>query len=150
MCYIFEKHRIQGYQIWHNRVWNVKYINTKCLKDPACAMFLKSMGFKDISLNPMLLKNIAHVGSFKHFVFVYLRICVIVYLCIFHLIHGNVIFDILESRAFQNYSTCWVLSLSLLLSLLLSLWNLKNLKNLKKWLAGSLLAHDEHWSSWRS
>ena len=80
-----------------------------------------------ISLNPMLFKNIAHVGSFKHFVFLYLRICVIVYLCILHLIHGNVIFDILESNAFQKYSTCWVLSLSLSLS------NLKNLKNLKKW-----------------
>merc|ERR1712218_212169 len=79
-----------------------------------------------ISLNPMLLKNIAHVGPFKHFVFVYLSICVIVYLCILHLIHGNVIFDILESHAFQKYSTCWVLSLSLSLS------NLKNLKNLKK------------------
>ena len=51
-----------------------------------------------ISLNSMLLKNIAHVGSFKHFVFVYL--------CILHLIHGNVIFDILESHAFQKYSTC--------------------------------------------
>ena len=59
-----------------------------------------------ISLNPMLLKNIAHVGTFKHFVFVYLRICVIVYLCIIHLIHGNVINDILESHAFQEYSTC--------------------------------------------
>ena len=58
-----------------------------------------------ISLNLILLKNIAHVGSFKHFVFVYLRICVIVYLCILHLIHGNVIFDILESHAFQKYST---------------------------------------------
>ena len=66
-----------------------------------------------ISLNPMLFKNIAHVGSFKHFVFLYLRICVIVYLCILHLIHGNVIFDILESNAFQKYSTCCVLSLSL-------------------------------------
>ena len=31
-----------------------------------------------ISLNPMLLKNTAHVGSFKQFVFVYLRICVFV------------------------------------------------------------------------
>ena len=27
----------------------------------------------------MLLNNIAHIGSFKHFVFVYLRICVFVY-----------------------------------------------------------------------
>ena len=58
-------------------------------------------------------KNIAPVGSFKHFVFVNLRICVIVYLCILHLIHGNVIFDILEFHAFQKYGTCWVLSLSL-------------------------------------
>ena len=66
-----------------------------------------------ISLNFMLLKNIAHVGSFKHISFMYLRVCVIMYLCILHLIHGNVIFDILESHAFQKYSTCWVLSLSL-------------------------------------
>ena len=89
-----------------------------------------------ISLNSMLFKNIAHVGSFKHFIFLYLRICVIVYLCILHLIHGNVIFDILESNAFQKYSTCWVLSLSLS--------NLKNLKNLKKWLAGYVIDHDKH------
>ena len=25
-----------------------KYTNTKCLKDPTCAIFLKSIGFKDI------------------------------------------------------------------------------------------------------
>ena len=25
-----------------------KYTNTKCLKDPTCATFLKSMGLKDI------------------------------------------------------------------------------------------------------
>ena len=25
-----------------------KYTNTKCLKDPICAIFLKSMGFEDI------------------------------------------------------------------------------------------------------
>ena len=56
-----------------------------------------------ISLNPMLLKNIAHVGSFKHFVFVYLR-----YLCILHFTHGKVIFDILESHVFEKYDTCWV------------------------------------------
>ena len=49
-----------------------------------------------ISLNPMLLKSIAHVGSFKHFVFAYLCICVFVYLCILYLIHGNVIFYILN------------------------------------------------------
>ena len=32
-----------------------------------------------ISLNPVLLKNIAHVWSFKHFLFVYFFICVFVY-----------------------------------------------------------------------
>ena len=58
-----------------------------------------------ISLNPLLFKNIAHVGSFKHAVFVYI---VFVYLCLLHLIHGDVIFDILEPPAFQKYSTCWV------------------------------------------
>ena len=26
----------------------LKYTNTKCLKDPTCAIFLKSRGFKDI------------------------------------------------------------------------------------------------------
>ena len=34
--------------------------------------------------------------------------CVFACLCISLLIHGNVIFDILESHAFQKYSTCWV------------------------------------------
>ena len=56
MCYIFEKHEIQGYQIWHSPVSNViytntqkcKYTNAKWLKDPTCAIFFKSMGFKDI------------------------------------------------------------------------------------------------------
>ena len=32
-----------------------------------------------ISLNNMLFKNVAHIGSFKHFVFLYLRVCVFVY-----------------------------------------------------------------------
>ena len=49
-----------------------------------------------------------------------------------YLTHENIIFDILESHAFQKYSTCWVLSLSLSLS------NLKNLKNLEKWVAAAL------------
>ena len=35
--------------------------------------------------------------------------CVFAYLRISHLIHGNVITDILESYAFQKYSTCWVI-----------------------------------------
>ena len=56
MCYIFEKHGIQGYQIRHSRVSNARYTNiqickytkTKCLEDPTCAIFLKSMGFNDI------------------------------------------------------------------------------------------------------
>ena len=33
MCYIFEKHGIQGYQIWHSRVLNVKYTNTRLHKN---------------------------------------------------------------------------------------------------------------------
>ena len=32
MCYIFEKHGIQGYWIWHSRVSNVKYTNTRLHK----------------------------------------------------------------------------------------------------------------------
>ena len=36
----------------------------------------------------------------------YLCICVFVYLCILHLIQGNVIFDILESHAFKSTCTC--------------------------------------------
>ena len=43
-----------------------------------------------ISLNPLLFKNIVHVGCFKHFVFVNL--------CIFQ--HRNVIFDILDPPCF--------------------------------------------------
>ena len=58
----------------------------------------------------MLLKNIAHVGSFKHFVFVYLRFFVIVCLCILHLIHGNVIFDIIESHDIKKYHMLGLLS----------------------------------------
>ena len=30
-CYIFEKHGIQGYQIWHSRVSNVKNTNTRLI-----------------------------------------------------------------------------------------------------------------------
>ena len=32
MCYIFEKHGIQRYRIWHTRVSNVKYTNTQLHK----------------------------------------------------------------------------------------------------------------------
>ena len=63
-----------------------------------------------ISLNPILLKNKAHVGCSKHFVLVYLRICVVVYLCLSHLLQRNVIFDfetrsrffIIESRSLRR------------------------------------------------
>ena len=43
--------------------------------------------------------------------FLYLYKCVFVYLCISHLIHGNVIIDILESRAFKKYRFFLVLVL---------------------------------------
>ena len=33
MSYIFEKHGIQGYRIWHSRVSNVKYTNTRLHKN---------------------------------------------------------------------------------------------------------------------
>ena len=66
MCYIFEKHGIQGYRIWHSRVSNVKYTNTqickytntKCLKDPICAIFLKSWWFKYIKYDHHIIKSI--------------------------------------------------------------------------------------------
>ena len=32
MCYIFEKHGIQGYQLWHSRVSNVKYTKAQIHK----------------------------------------------------------------------------------------------------------------------
>ena len=38
----------------------------------------------------------------KALVFVYFRICVFVYLCVSHLIHGNVIFNIFKSYAFSK------------------------------------------------
>ena len=63
-----------------------------------------------ISLNNPLFKNIQHVGAFWYFViccicvFVCLCICIFVFVC---LIHGNIIFDILEHSSFQKYTTCW-------------------------------------------
>ena len=39
----------------------------------------------------------AHVGSFFTLIF-----------CILHFTHGNVIFDILNSHAFQKYSLCYI------------------------------------------
>ena len=37
-----------------------------------------------------------------------LVLSIILYLCIFYLTHGSVIFDILETPAFDKFSTCWV------------------------------------------
>ena len=71
------------------------------LKFPVYIHFKLILWYDDqnlISLNHQHFKNIAHVGCFKYFVFV---------LCILHLIHENVIFDILESHALQKYSTHW-------------------------------------------
>ena len=91
----------------------------------------------------MLLKNIAHVGSFKHFVFVYLRICVIVYLCILHLIHRNVIFYILESHAFQKNHMFGLLStLHMLVPFTFTLES-EEFEKFEK-VAGSLLDPDKH------
>ena len=59
------------------------------------------------SLNHQLFKNIANVGYFSHFViccicvFVYLRICICVFV---YLTVQNIVFDVLEPLAFQNYS----------------------------------------------
>ena len=50
-----------------------------------------------ISLNPMLFKNMAHVGSFKHFVFVYLRIFV------FYILYKGMSYSIsLNPMLFKN------------------------------------------------
>ena len=47
----------------------------------------------------MLFQNIAHVGSFKHFVFVYL--------CILHLIHGMSYLISLNLVLFKNKAHVW-------------------------------------------
>ena len=39
MCYIFEKHGVQGYQIWHSLLSNVEYLNTQILKYSAKLQF---------------------------------------------------------------------------------------------------------------
>ena len=63
-----------------------------------------------MSLNKTLFENILHVGFFWYFViccicvFVCLCICIFVFVC---LIHGNIIFDILEHSSFQKYTTRW-------------------------------------------
>ena len=51
MCYIFEKHGIQGYQISHSHVSNGKYTTTKCSEDHTCAIFFKRGWFKDINFD---------------------------------------------------------------------------------------------------
>ena len=37
-----------------------KYTNTNCLKDPTCALFLKSIGFKDIKYDIPCIKSEIH------------------------------------------------------------------------------------------
>ena len=44
MTFLCIKCKIHKYMITQIR----KYTNTNCLKDPTCALFLKSIGFKDI------------------------------------------------------------------------------------------------------
>ena len=44
-------------------------------------------------------------GTLSYAVFVYLCINIFVFVC---LLHGNIIFDILEQFPFQKYTTCWV------------------------------------------
>ena len=53
-----------------------------------------------MSLDPWLFENIAHVGYFRHFITVYLCICVFVFV---YLTVQNIIFDVLGSLAFQKY-----------------------------------------------
>ena len=63
MCYIFEKHGIQGYRIWHSRVSNVKYTitkihkyeNTKRLKDPT--LHLHYIYIYKLTARPVVLSN---------------------------------------------------------------------------------------------
>ena len=41
-----------------------KYTNKKCLKDPTCAIFLKSMGFKDIKYDiPVCVSNVKYTNT---------------------------------------------------------------------------------------
>ena len=56
MCYIFEKHGVQGYQILHSCVSDVKCTNTQ--KDPTCAIFLKSWWFKDFNYDHHIIISI--------------------------------------------------------------------------------------------
>ena len=58
---ILTQHVLYFWKAWDSRISNMtfpcikceihKYTNTKCLKDPTCAIFLKSIGFKDIEYN---------------------------------------------------------------------------------------------------
>ena len=44
-----------------------KYRNTKCLKDPTCAIFLKSMGFKDIEYDiPVYQMSNTQIHDYKN------------------------------------------------------------------------------------
>ena len=50
-----------------------KYTNTKCLKDPTCAIFLKSMGFKDIKYDiPVCQIHYIHITFTLHLHYIYI------------------------------------------------------------------------------
>ena len=69
-----------------------------------------------------IFKNMAHVGSFSHFVFVFVSVFVFVFVfaCVFVIVitfssSAIIVFVILESYHFQKYGTCWVVQSFLLL-----------------------------------
>ena len=60
-----------------------------------------------------IFKNMAHVGSFSHFVFVIVFVFVFVFACAFVIVitvssSAIIVFYILVSYHFQKYGTCWV------------------------------------------
>jgi hypothetical protein len=68
-----------------------------------------------ISLSHIIFKNMAHVGSFSHFVivivFVFVFVFVFAFVFVIVITFGSsaiIVFDILESYHFQEYGTCWV------------------------------------------
>ena len=65
------------------------------------------------SLSHIIFENMAHVGSFSHFVFVIVFVFVFVFACVFVIVitfgsSAIIIFVILESYHFRKYGTCWV------------------------------------------
>ena len=72
MCYIFEKHGIQGYRIWHSRVSNVKYTTTqihkyKVLKTPIMCNIFEKYGIQGYEIwhsrvsNVLKRPNLCHI-----------------------------------------------------------------------------------------